>query len=88
MLFVDACKSPSEERPGYQSAIDKTGKPLLTFHVGLHFFNETMDNLKRLGSGCPSLILSQPFQPLEDVFNVVFPKKLLSNRLYVPLRYH
>lgn len=51
----------------------------LTVQVLPHILDKTMDNPESLGCRCPSLVLRESIQPLQDQFDVVIPEKLRYN---------
>jgi hypothetical protein len=48
-----------------------------------HILEKTIDDLEGLRRGHPSLILSEPIQPLKYRLDVVLPEELLDNRFCV-----
>jgi len=56
---------------------------LLTVHDRAHILDETVDDLEDLSCGCPSLILRESVQPLQDRFDVLLSENPLHKFDYV-----
>jgi hypothetical protein len=49
----------------------------LTVHDHAHILDETMDNLKSMSRGIPSLVLGESVQSLQDRFDILLPEQVL-----------
>ena len=56
---------------------------MLTFNHIPHILEKTMYDLERLRCSHPSLILSEPIQPLKYRLDVLPPEGLLEKRFWV-----
>jgi hypothetical protein len=55
---------------------------MLTVNNILHILEKTIDNLEGLHRSYPSLILSEPIQPLKHRLDVLSPEKLLLDKRF------
>jgi len=58
---------------------------LLTIHGHANILRETVDNLQSLSCCCPSLILRESVQPLQDRLDILLSETVLNKFDYIAL---
>ena len=72
---------PSRDKNTYSTPVISLVNLLTANHI-LHSLEKTIDDLEGLRRSYPSLILSEPIQPLKYRLDVLLPQELLLDSFY------